>query len=332
MAGLWYACRVNPPSDNQRSNSVDSGPPIEIRCENIRKSFGSRVVLSGVDLVIRRGEMVAIVGGSGCGKTVLLEHMFAAMWPDEPPTIDDDGKEESKASAGEVDDDGHESVAAAWSGPPSRVWIADHSRPYTPLVDLGELDDDGLDRVRAHWAVVFQRNALFSGTVEENVALWLREVARLDDKTIEQRVHDALVSVGLDPEKERGKHRDVLSGGMAKRVAVARAIAMRPSIVFYDEPTTGLDPKHAAMIHDLILSTHNSPGGDGLARTSVIVTHDMMLLRRLRPRVVMLHEGRVFFDGPYGDFEKSESPIIRPYVEHMPMLHERVVLDNKQSR
>src|SRR5262245_15329896 len=109
----------------------------EVRAERLYKSFGEHVVLREVSLEIRRGEIVALVGASGAGKTVLLDIMIGLSKPD--------------------------------SG---RVLVADHGRPQAPLVDLGSLDWDGLERVRLHWAVVFQKNALFSGTVYDNVALW----------------------------------------------------------------------------------------------------------------------------------------------------------------
>lgn len=102
---------------------------------------------------------------------------------------------------------------------------------------------------------------------------------------------------------------------------------MRPMLMFYDEPTTGLDPGHASQIHELIYSTHraraSTPGGEPTPRTTVIVTHDKDLLRRLGPRIVMLHQGSVYFDGPYERFATSESSIIRPYFEQMPVLHNR---------
>jgi len=116
-----------------------------------------------------------------------------------------------------------------------------------------------------------------------------------------------------------------ISGGMAKRVAVARALAMDPALIFYDEPTTGLDPQLAAQIQDLICDTHRREQSTDSPRTTIIITHDKDLLYRLRPRVVMLHDGRVFFDGPYKEFEKSDSAVIRPYFQYMPELQRRVI-------
>lgn len=260
---------------------------VEIRVDNLHKSFGNNVVLRGVDTTFLRGQIVAIVGGSGCGKTVLLEHLIGHMQPDR-----------------------------------GRVWVADHESPQAPLVDLATLDDHAMDRIRIHWAVVFQRNALFSGTVYDNISLWLREVKRLDEPEIQHRSRQAVQAVGLDPDTILVRHRDDLSGGMAKRVAVARALAMEPLLMFYDEPTTGLDPQHATQIHQLINSTH---GHDAQTkRTTVVITHDKDLLYRLRPRVMMLHDGRVSFDGPYDAFEQSDSPVIRPYFEYMPVLQQRM--------
>lgn len=265
--------------------------PVEIRIEGIRKSFGGRRVLSGIDLEIRSGELVAIVGGSGCGKTVLLNHVFGQIQPD----------------AG-------------------RVLVADHSSPDAALVDLAALDDEAINRIHTYWGVVFQRNALFSGTVYDNIALWLREIRDRNEADIGQIARDVLTAVALpSTEAFLATATESLSGGMAKRLAVARALAMDPKVLFYDEPTTGLDPTSAAQIHDLIDATHRQRHPGEPPRTSVIITHDKDLLSRLEPRVVMIHEGRIGFDGPFADFKASKSPIIRPYFETMPILHRRTV-------
>jgi len=261
--------------------------PVEIRIENLHKAFGHHRVLRGVDMQIRRGELVALVGGSGCGKTVLLHHVIGHHKPDQ-----------------------------------GRILLADHDQPGSPLVDIALLDDEELDRFRLHSAMVFQRNALFSATVYENIALWLREIRRMDEAVILERAKEALHAVGLgDGPGILDKERSELSGGMAKRVAIARALAMRPSTLFFDEPTTGLDPSSASTIHELILETHRRTGQEGIATTTLIVTHDKDLLRRLDLRVVMLHEGCVLFDGPYQEFSNATSEEIRPYIDVMPTLH-----------
>lgn len=263
--------------------------PPEIRIRDLHKSFGDHAVLRGIDLEIGRGEMVAIVGGSGCGKTVLLHHVIGHLQPDR-----------------------------------GRVWVADHEQAGGPLVEITDMDPTDMDRIRIHSAVVFQRNALFSASVFENIALWLREVKHVDEATIRARAREALDDVGFAGDATiLSKERHELSGGMAKRVALARALAMQPVVLYYDEPTTGLDPRSAAHIHELIRETHARPAENGRVRTTVIVTHDKDLLYRLEPRVIMLHEGVVHFDGTYDAFEASESEIIRPYFEVMPALHER---------
>ncbi|MFG0257778.1 MAG: ABC transporter ATP-binding protein [Phycisphaerales bacterium JB043] len=270
------------------NSHTTSDAPLEIVVDGLHKSFGTNHVLRGIDLTIRRGEFVVLVGPSGCGKTVLLDHIVGLLTPDE-----------------------------------GRVLIADHERPGDPLLDLSELDENQMDEIRRHWAVVFQRNALFSGTVYENIALWLREIERAPEAEIRRRAEEALQAVGLSYDNVAEKDRDDLSGGMAKRVAIARGIAMNPRLLFYDEPTTGLDPQHTANIHELLARTHALPLADGAPRTSLVVTHDKDLLARIEPRIVMLSKGQVFFDGTYAEFESSDSPLIRPYLELMPLLHQR---------
>ncbi len=321
---------------------------IEIQAHRLAKAFGEHMVLRGIDLTIRTGEIVAIVGGSGSGKTVLLDHLTGLMQPD--------------------------------SG---RVLVADHNEQpdaagQWPLVDLSTVDSDRLDRLRVHWSVVFQRNALFSGTVRENIALWLREHTALSEEEIEHRIRESVQAVQLSVRDVLDKQRDELSGGMAKRVAIARAIAADPIVVFYDEPTTGLDPIVGGAIHELIWGMHHRPVGprptgpavpptlleriaerlpaaedllpDGVLRTglphghppghrptpkssaqgspqpprtTVIVTHDKDLLRRIRPRVVMLDGGVVCFDGPYERFGRDGCVPAKAYLETMPVLHAR---------
>jgi len=263
--------------------------PIEILIQGLHKSFGDHRVLIGIDLTVRRGEILAIVGPSGCGKTVLLKHIMGILDPD--------------------------------SG---SVSVADHEVPGSPLLNLCGLSEERMDEIRIHWAIVFQRNALFGGTVFENLALWPREIRRMSDGEILPLAKRALQDVGLDPDRTIDVKREALSGGMAKRVAVARALVMNPLLILYDEPTSGLDPDTGAQIHDLIRRTHLAETVQKIARTSIIVTHDTELLRRLRPRVVMMNEGRIYFDGPFAEFAASDLPMITPYVRQMPLLHERV--------
>lgn len=288
--------------------------PIEIQAEQLNKSFGDHVVLSGINLTIRSGEMVCIVGASGSGKTVLLDTLIGLI----PP------------SSGRVLAADHNMEADA-SGQP-------------PLRDLTAMSDRELDLIRLHWAVVFQRNALFSGTVRENLCLWLREHTTLSEHEILKRARASLKSAALDVDDVLDKDRDELSGGMAKRVAIARAIACDPLVMFYDEPTTGLDPMVGSAMHDLIWRTHNTPPpGDGedkgfafrdlgfvrpkrtagALRTTIIVTHDRDLLRRLSPRVIMLHHAQVCYDGPYEKFGEADCPPAQAYLQYMPVLHER---------
>ena len=262
---------------------------VEIRIEGLSKAFDGRVVLDDIDLEIARRDIVAVVGGSGCGKTVLLNHVLGLLAPD--------------------------------SG---RVQVADHARPGAPLVDVAGLSEQARDDIHNHWGVVFQRNALFSGSVLNNIALWLKEVKGLGDADVLPIARAVLSAVDLPSDTDfLAAATTSLSGGMAKRLAVARALAMDPIVIFYDEPTTGLDPTSAAHIQDLILDAHAKPGPGDVARTTVIITHDKDLLNRLHPRIVMLHREHVIFDGPFEAFEASDSPVIRPYFDLMPVLHAR---------
>ena len=273
---------------------VDAAPAgeQEVQVDSVHKAFGDHAVLRGVSLGVARGELIAIVGGSGSGKTVLLQHIIGHLQPDR-----------------------------------GRVLVADHETSGSPLRDLATLTEDQMDRIRRHWAVVFQRNALLTGTVLDNLSLWLREIHRVGDDEIRHRAITVLRQVGLDPDQVLDLDRSALSGGMAKRVAIARALILEPALLFYDEPTSGLDPRHAARIHDLISSTHARtcplPDGSVVPITSIIITHDTALLRRLRPRVIMLSDGVVAFDGAFEQFQASTSPEITPYFEQMVDLHLR---------
>jgi phospholipid/cholesterol/gamma-HCH transport system ATP-binding protein len=264
------------------------GMVAEIRIENLHKSFGSRLVLDGINLEVSRGEMVAIVGGSGNGKSTLLRLVIGLDQPDQ-----------------------------------GRVLVADHESEGSPLVDLATLGTVGMERLQRHLAVVFQGNALLSGqTVGDNIALPLREVQRLDEPTIHRKVDAIVREVALDPDKDLDLTVEQLSGGMAKRVAIARALALDPILLLYDEPTTGLDPKVTKQIQDLIGSVHQAKTASGFARTSLIITHDKDMLYRLGPRMVMLDAGRILFEGTYDAFRHF--PDAQPYFELMPELHQRL--------
>ena len=170
-------------TSSHRPGSRGPRPPgeLELAAVDVWKSFGAHPVLRGISLDVTRGQMVAIVGGSGCGKSVLLRHFLGHFRPD----------------AG-------------------RVWAADHESPGGPLVDLSTLDGTAIDRLRRHWGVVFQGNALFAGTVYDNIALALREVKGWPEEAIRTRAEQVVGAVGLKVAEVLRLDRGELSGGMAR--------------------------------------------------------------------------------------------------------------------
>ncbi len=233
---------------------------------NLKKSFGENWVLRGINLTVKRGETLVVLGRSGCGKTVLLKHMIGLLRPDE----------------GEVVVDGLNISSA----PRSQVY-----------------------RIRRKFGMVFQGSALFdSMTVAENVGLTLKEHTHLTSEEISLRVKDKLSLVGLDG-VENIKPAE-LSGGMKKRAALARAIAMDPEYVLYDEPTTGSDPILADQINKMILDLKRK-----LKIASVVVTHDIVSASKIADRMAMLHDGRITFEGTPEELRGSEDPVVREFVK-----------------
>jgi phospholipid/cholesterol/gamma-HCH transport system ATP-binding protein len=237
---------------------------IEIR--ELIKSFNDNPVLRGVNLTIRTGESIVIIGRSGCGKSVLLKLITGLLKPDN----------------GSILIDGE---------------------------DLPKLDEKDLYRVRRKFGVLFQSAALFdSMTVMDNVALGLKEHTSLAPDEIDHVVREKLNMVGL-PNVENLKPAE-LSGGMKKRVGLARALAIEPQYVLYDEPTTGLDPIMADIINSLILRLNNE-----LDVTTIVVTHDIVSAYKVADRIVMLHRGIIQFDGTPEEVKNTDNDVVRQFVE-----------------
>ena len=236
-----------------------------VRLVGLEKKLGRQKVLRGVDLEIRQGERMVIIGRSGGGKSVLLKHIIALMQPD----------------AGQV-------------------WFRDK--------DLAQLNEEQLVPIRKETGMLFQNGALFDSlSVGENVAFPLREKGVRNEAEIQAEVERALKIVDL-PRQEQ-KWPSELSGGMRKRVALARAAIAKPALMLYDEPTSGLDPVVADSINKLMVRL-----GEELNMTSVIVTHDMVSAREVGDRIAMLHEGRIYcVDDPKVVLE-SEDPIVKRFV------------------
>jgi phospholipid/cholesterol/gamma-HCH transport system ATP-binding protein len=175
--------------------------------------------------------------------------------------------------------------------------------------DVANMDRKNLFRIRKKFGMLFQGAALFdSMTVEENIGLALREHTDLSDKEIREKIAEKLEVVGLPGIEE--KRPAELSGGMKKRVGLARALVMDPEIVLFDEPTTGLDPIMADAINDLILETHRK-----LNITSIVVTHDMASAFKVADRVAMLFDGCVVFTGTPTELQRSDTKVVRQFVE-----------------
>ena len=236
---------------------------IEVR--KLSKSFDGRPVLHEVDLTVKEGKTLVVLGRSGCGKSVVLKHLIGLMKPD----------------SGEVLVDGE---------------------------DIIGLPERRLTAVRRKIGMLFQSAALFdSMSVEGNLAFPLREQGMKDEKEIDARVAEALDMVELAGEQL--KMPADLSGGMRKRVGLARTIVGRPRCVLYDEPTTGLDPITSDSINHLIRRLQRR-----LGVTSIVVTHDMKTAFHCADRVALLHEVRVQFDGSVEELKASTDPVITDFI------------------
>jgi phospholipid/cholesterol/gamma-HCH transport system ATP-binding protein len=243
--------------------------------QNVSIGFDSQGVLRSLDLGVRRGETLVVIGESGCGKTVLLKLIIGLLWP----------------TVGRI--------------------IFDNQV-------LAELSDRELTRQRLRFGFLFQGAALFDSlTVFENVAFGLRELGRHREHEIQERVRQRLQEVGLPADIEAKKPGE-LSGGMKKRVGLARALAIDPEVMLYDEPTTGLDPIMSDVINELIVQTRRRH-----PVTSIVVTHDMRTVQKVADRVVMLHplarlkpgENQVLFDGSAAQLQQCPDKRVRQFVE-----------------
>jgi ABC-type transporter Mla maintaining outer membrane lipid asymmetry ATPase subunit MlaF len=185
----------------------------------------------------------------------------------------------------------------------------DSGRVIVAGQDITDYTEEQLELIRKKVTMVFQNGALFDSlSVGENVAFPLRENQDLNEEQIYQIVDGLLQMVGVQPMRDQLP--SDLSTGMKRSVAIARALAARPECVLYDEPTTMVDPLMAQLLGDLIKRLKIQ-----LNLTSIVVTHDMRLAKKLADRVVFLHEGRAIFFGPYAEMEKSPEPIIREFLE-----------------
>jgi phospholipid/cholesterol/gamma-HCH transport system ATP-binding protein len=238
-----------------------------IETQDLHKSFNEQEVLKGINLRIEDGEMLALIGRSGAGKSVFLRHLMGLVKPDR----------------GKVLIDG---------------------------MDLHRASSAQRRAIKEKFGVLFQGGALFdSMTVFDNVAFPLREKARLPEAEVRDRVLRELALVELAGSED--KYPAEISGGMKKRVALARAIIHNPQIVFFDEPTTGLDPITAHSIHELVATTHRR-----LKFTAIIVTHETGRLFSIVDRVALLHEGNIAAVGKPSEIMAMDHRVVREYFDH----------------
>ena len=237
-----------------------------IEVKDIYKSFGENQVLRGLSLEIYPGETLAVIGRSGCGKSVLLKHIMGLLRPD----------------SGTVTVEGY---------------------------DINKIKEIDLYELRKKFGFLFQGAALFdSMTVGDNISLPLIESdTKFTSSEIDKRVAEKLELVGL-PGIEALKPAE-LSGGMRKRVGLARALITDPEYILYDEPTTGLDPIMSESIDNLVKDL-----SEKLKVTSIVVTHDMISVNIVASRVALAHEGKIYFTGTPQELASSEDELIKEFI------------------
>ena len=238
----------------------------KIKISGLKKSFGKKIVLDGVDLEIAKGESLVVIGGSGTGKSVLIKCIQGLLQPDAGSILVDDSE----------------------------------------VVGLNENEKE---EMHAKMGMLFQGGALFDSlSVWENVAFGLLENKKMPKKQAKNEAVRVLRQVGLAPDVADLSPSE-LSGGMQKRVGLARAIATRPEIIFFDEPTTGLDPIMADVINDLIIESVK-----GLGATALTITHDMASARKIADRIAMLYHGKIIWQGTVKEMDKTTNPYVCQFI------------------
>lgn len=245
----------------------------DIQITNLNKSYGDKPVLKNINLRIEKGKTLVILGKSGSGKSVLLRHLIGIEKPDSGSILIDE-------------------------------------------IEMTQADTDLFNTTLMKMGMLFQAGALFdSMNVFENVAFYLRmhpdleSQRNFEEHEITQAVHHALESVGLLGSEH--KMPSELSGGMKKRAALARLIAYRPKILFYDEPTTGLDPLTAMQINNLILSTQKQ-----LNATSVVVTHDLCSTMHVADQIAFIDDGKILHHTSKEEFIHLEDPKVQDFLKN----------------
>ena len=234
--------------------------------DNLKKAFGKKVVLDSLDLDIRKGESLVVIGGSGTGKSVLIKCIQGLLQPDAGSILIDDQE----------------------------------------VVGLKESEKE---EMHSKMGMLFQGGALFDSlSVWENVAFGLLENQKMNKKQAKNEAIRVLRQVGLAPDVADLAPSE-LSGGMQKRVGLARAIATRPEIIFFDEPTTGLDPIMADVINDLIIESVK-----GLGATALTITHDMASARKIADRIAMLYKGKIIWQGTVKEMDKTNDPYVCQFI------------------
>ncbi len=238
-------------------------PIIDIK--GLKNYLGGHWVHSDVNLTVKKGEILAIIGGSGSGKTTILRSILMLLKP----------------TAGSIHVFGQ---------------------------DIAQLDESGANALRQRWGMLFQHSALFSTmTVLENIMFPMQELAHLDPALMKELALLKLALVGLSSDTAI-KYPSELSGGMQRRAAAARAIAMDPELLFLDEPTSGLDPLSAKQFDKLIVFLR-----DTLDLTIVIISHDIESLKRTTDRVAFIGQGEVLSIEPIDELMKNKHPLIADY-------------------
>ena len=240
--------------------------PPKISVQDLRKSFGRKRVLDGVDIDCTTSESLVVIGGSGVGKSVLIKCILGLLRPE----------------TGSIRIDGEETVG------------------------LGRAERE---RLMQKFGMLFQGGALFDSlSVWENVAFGLIQGRGMERRAAREIALAKLASVGLGLEVAQLRPAE-LSGGMQKRVALARAIAAEPEVIFFDEPTTGLDPIMADVINNLIIKCVRELGA-----TAVSITHDLVSARKIADRIAMLFAGRIVWHGPTAEIDRSGNPFVDQFI------------------